>query len=105
MPPIAFEARTNLFSTAYIQGFDCLVYFEAHGEVDGSFRGYSVVTVARKQNAENKKKCVLECERSNPKVLFLNGIIYPWSTNVWKVVRETLLCSRSYIRNRGSRSC
>lgn len=46
MPPFAFEARTNLFSTAYIEGFDCLVYSEARGEADGSFRGYSVVTVA-----------------------------------------------------------
>lgn len=67
MPPIAREARTNLFSAAYIQGFDCLVYFEAHGEVDRSFRGYSVVTVAR--NKSRKQECVLECERSNHKVL------------------------------------
>ena len=58
LPPFSFEARTNLFSTAYVQGFDGLVYFEAHGEMDGSFRGYSVVTVARNKCRGKKCACV-----------------------------------------------
>lgn len=72
MPPVAFETRTNLFSTAYIQGFDGLVYSEAHGEADGSFRGYLVVAAARdKCTKKYKQQCVLECEASNQKVLFI----------------------------------
>lgn len=88
MPPVVSEAGTNLFSAAYVQGFDCLVYFEAHGEVDGSFRGYSIVTVA---GQEIQKTSVLECEGSNHKVLFLNGI-RPCSTNVWNFERQPLFC-------------
>lgn len=55
MPPVVSDAGTNLFSTAYVQGFDCLVFFEAHGEVYGAFRGYSVVTVERHKSRKQPK--------------------------------------------------
>lgn len=86
LPPVACGARTNLFSTAYLQKSDCLVCFKAHGEVDGSLRGYSVVTVPRNKKEEEKSEACQSVRRAIIKCYFGNYIVQPSSKELVKQV-------------------